>query len=247
MHWRGSLLTIVFTLAVWSAWQPIQAQLNSYLPIRYVRVEGVFDHISRKQFQEQLKPLVTTGFLSADMQKIHQAALALPWVKVAEISRVWPDAITITLHEQQAVVRWGKNGLLNRQGELFTPPEISKFGHLALINGPQGQEKKLFKVMAGLEQALSGQRLQLKEFNVSARRSWAILLNNGMQIKLGRKEPKNKFQQLIKVLPVIGTEIVAKMAVVDLRYPNGFAVTWKPGIEINWQKEIKHRSDKQNT
>jgi len=41
----------------------------------------------------------------------------------------------------------------------------------------------------------------------------------------------------LDTFPVLGQEKVAAMQVVDLRYPNGYAVSWKPDSEpINWGK-----------
>lgn len=208
------------------------------MPVNYVRVEGVFKYISKETLKQRLKPWVTTGFLSADMQKIHRAAVSLPWVAAVEVKRVWPDAIDIRMYEQKPAVRWGDNSLLNRKGELFTPANIAEFTSLPLINGPEGKEKKLLEVMKGLNMALLDQSLEMAEFHVSERRSWKLVLVNGMQIKLGRKEPLKNFQRLIKTLQVIGAEQVKVMATVDMRYPSGFAVSWKPETTINWKDVI---------
>jgi cell division protein FtsQ len=48
----------------------------------------------------------------------------------------------------------------------------------------------------------------------------------------------------LKTLDVLGREQVEKIAIVDLRYPNGYAVSWKPGTEeIDWSHRFPTDSD----
>jgi len=58
-----------------------------------------------------------------------------------------------------------------------------------------------------------------------------------LEILLGRNEQLKKLQRFLKTLEVLEQERVEKMAIVDLRYPNGYAVSWKPDAEeIDWKK-----------
>ncbi|MDD1640772.1 MAG: cell division protein FtsQ/DivIB, partial [Methylococcaceae bacterium] len=64
---------------------------------------------------------------------------------------------------------------------------------------------------------------------------WKIKLATGLEILLGRNEQLKKLQRYLKTLAVLKQEQVDAMAIVDLRYPNGYAVSWKPGTEeIDW-------------
>ena len=59
-----------------------------------------------------------------------------------------------------------------------------------------------------------------------------------MELILGRNKPLINFQRFLETLPFLGEQQIAKVAVVDLRYPNGYALKWKQGMEeIDW-KEI---------
>jgi len=67
-----------------------------------------------------------------------------------------------------------------------------------------------------------------------------------LEILLGRNEQLKKLQRFLKTLEVLGPEQVDKIAIVDLRYPNGYAVSWKPGTEeIDWKKiaNPQHETD----
>jgi cell division protein FtsQ len=238
----------VFLLAVfWLSWGTIRQKSAEYMPVRKVKVEGEFKNINQRNIRDKLMPLVNSGFMLADIKAIHRAAISLPWVKTAVVKRIWPDAFTIRLYEQQPVARWGENALLNTEGELFRPEMSEKFSSLAVIFGSEGQQELLLNEMKMLNKALQEQSLTLQKFIVNDRQSWRVVLVDGKEIKLGRNQPKKNFQRLLTALPVLGNEKVDAIASIDMRYPNGFSVTWKPGIKIDWTDEIKHRNSRRKT
>lgn len=233
-----TLLVIVTAAAMANAhWNEIKAYAKGLMPIRHVRIEGRFRYLDRDEVKKALLPVVMTDFFSADVQAIHRATEAMPWVETAEVKRVWPDAIDIRIEEQTPVMRWSDKSLLNERGERFSPTITEELQRLPLISGPQGYERRLLEIMLGLRQALAAQMLELTAFYVTERRSWKLLLANGMEVELGRQKPLKNFQRLLKVLPVLGKERIAAVAKIDMRYPNGFAVIWKPDAVVSWPQK----------
>jgi cell division protein FtsQ len=232
---------LVFALLALAAWglrqQVVSDKVTESLPVRYVRTEGVFQYLSKEELKTALMPLVTASIFDADMQKIHETVTKLAWVKNASVERVWPDTIDIKVHERKAYVRWGQHGLLTEYGELFTPSNVDQFQSLLLVDGPKQQEAKALEIMKGVNIALEDQALELAEFKVNDREAWEIKLKTGLEILLGRTGQLKKLQRFLDTFPVIGQEKIAAMQVVDLRYPNGYAVSWKPESEpIDWGK-----------
>jgi cell division protein FtsQ len=208
-----------------------------HIPIKYVRTEGVFQYLSKDEIKTALQPLVTTGFFDADMQTIHQAVSELTWVDTVTVKRVWPDAIDIKIREKKPYVRWGQQSLVSARGEIITPKNIDPFMTLPLLQGPEQQQLKTLEIMKGVNTALADQSMKMAEFTINDRWSWKIKLTTGLEILLGRNEQLKKLQRFLKTLQVLGQEQVEKMAIVDLRYPNGYAVSWKPETEeIDWKK-----------
>jgi cell division protein FtsQ len=230
------LILGLLALAVWSLKQEtVSSKVTESLPIRYVRTEGVFQYLSKEEIKEALMPLVTVSIFDADMQRIHATVTQMPWVKSATVERVWPDAIDIKVNERKAYVRWGKQGLLTEHGELFMPKNVDQFQSLLLVEGPKQQEAKTLEIMKGVKMALEDQALELAEFKVNDREAWEIKLKTGLEILLGRTEQLKKLQRFLETLPILGQEKMSAMQLVDCRYPNGFAVSWKPDIEpIDW-------------
>ena len=208
---------------------------SASLPIKYVRTEGVFQYLSKNEIKTVLQPLVMTGFFDADMQAIHSAVSTLPWVDTVTVKRIWPDAIDIKVREKKPYARWGKNSLITERGVIFTPKNIEQFQNLTVVTGPELQQVKVLEIMKGIKTALADQSMELAEFSVNDRWAWKIKLATGLEILLGRNEQLKKLQRFLKTLAVLKQEQVEQMAIVDLRYPNGYAVSWKPGTaEIDW-------------
>jgi cell division protein FtsQ len=205
-------------------------------PIRYVKVEGAFQYISKDRLKQVLAPQMGRGYYHADMEAVHKAIKAIPLVDKVDVKRVWPDAVYIKITEHKPIVRWGNNAVLNKEGEILLPDNIEEFKNLPLITGPEGQEKKLLEVMKGIYIALKDKSMQLAEFHVNERRAWRIKLASGLDMQLGRKAPLENMQRFLKTMELLGSEQVAMMASVDTRYPNGYAVTWKPdAMPIDWK------------
>jgi cell division protein FtsQ len=214
----------------------IHDRLMTALPIKYVRTEGVFQYLAKDEIKTVLEPLVKTGFFDADVQVIHAAISTLPWVESATVKRVWPDAIDIKVRERKAFVRWGDKSLISEKGVVFTPKSIEPFEGLMILTGPDQQQVKVLEIMKGVKTALADQSFEIAEFTINNRWAWKIKLANGLEVLLGRTEQLKKLQRFLKTLTVLQQEQIDAMEIVDLRYPNGYAVSWKAGTpEFDWK------------
>ncbi len=229
-------IAVVF-IAAWQGWQEVKSQGADWLPVKYVRIEGAFQYIAKSNIKRVLDEHISDGFYNADIQQIQASVKALPWVKSVRVERVWPDAIDIKIDEQVPVVRWGKEALLNVKGEIFKPNEEYDFSFLPLLVGPDGYELKMLEVISEMSAKLAEQGLVLAEFHINERRAWNITLKNKMLLNAGRNQPLKKIQRFLNTVDLITKEQIAKIAVVDLRYSNGYALTWKQGeAKVDWKK-----------
>ena len=216
------------------------------LPIKYVRTEGEFQYLSKDDVKDILQPLVVTSFFDADMQAIHSAVSTLPWVDAVTVKRIWPDAIDIKVHEKQPFARWGKGALITESGVIFMPNNNILIQNLITVIGPELQQVKVLEIMKGIKTALDDHSMELAEFNVSDRWAWKIKLVTGMEILLGQDEQLKKLKRFLRTLTVLTQGQLDAMAVVDLRYPNGYAVSWRPGtIEIDWKAFANPNNEQQ--
>ena len=226
---------LLLLVAAWFGWARLNNQDAISKPIRYVKIEGAFQYIDKDKLKQLLTPEMKRGFYHADMNVIHQMISHLALVDDVDVKRVWPDAVYIKVTEQKPVVRWGKDALLNNEGDVLKPDNIEPFKNLPLVTGPEGQEKKLLEIMKGVYIVLRDKSMQLAEFHVNERRAWRIKLANGMEMQLGRKAPLESMQRFLKTMDELGEAQLAAIETVDTRYPNGYAITWKPGTNIDWK------------
>ncbi len=221
----------------WQAYLEVKAQGADWLPVKYVRIEGAFQFIAKDKIKQVLGEHVRDGFYNADTQQIQVSVKALPWVESVWVERVWPDAINIKINEQVPVVRWGESALLNKKGRKFKPDKINDFSFLPLLVGPEGYEVKMLKIIAEMSDKLAKQDMTLAEFYIDERRSWTIKLQNKMLLNAGKNQPLKKILGFLNTIDLITKKQIAKIAVVDLRYSNGYALKWKQGeAEIDWKK-----------
>lgn len=204
-------------------------------PIRHIQVEGAFQYIDKQDIKASIEPLVQQGYFSVDLQAIQSSVLDLPWAEKVKVQRIWPDRLKLRIYEQKPVLRWQAKSLLNVKGDIFTPMNIDRFQILPVLYAPVEQRHQYLQVMDGLRLSLIDQGLHLTEFRVSERQSWLLAMENGMIIQLGRFQPLQKFTRLMQALIVIESERVDKIAYVDMRYPNGYAVRWREGEQIIWE------------
>ncbi|TXL00112.1 cell division protein FtsQ [Methylococcaceae bacterium HT1] len=227
-------VVLLIMLGIVFSWPLLQEAVAKYIPIRYVQVEGAFQYIDKQDIKMKISPLVQAGYFSVDLQAIQQSVMDLPWAERVQVQRIWPDRLKLRIYEQKPVIRWQAHSLLNERGEVFRPLNIDRFQPLPVLYAPNVQRQQLLEVMHGLSISLMGQGLYLAEFRVNERQSWLLSMENGLSIQLGRLQPLEKISQLMKAFIVSGGELVNKMAYVDMRYPNGYAVRWRENEQISW-------------
>ena len=61
------------------------------------------------------------------------------------------------------------------------------------------------------------------------RRAWWLTFDSGLEVYVGREQFERRIQRLARVYPRLLAAQAERIAVVDLRYVNGFVVRWKTG------------------
>ncbi len=82
--------------------------------------------------------LMDGGLLSADLEAVKHGIQANPWVYQVGVTRRWPAALYLQVTEEVPVARWGSDGLLNHEGDIFWPEQLSRYSELPLLTGPSG-------------------------------------------------------------------------------------------------------------
>ena len=215
---------LLVSAVVWVARLPL-------FPVREVWVTNELHEVRRSDLEEMLSGRLRGNFFSINLEAIRQSVEQLPWVRTAEARRQWPSRIEISIEEHKPVAYWGDSTgqLVNNYGEVFTatmtvPPPSSiptLFGPNELtldMLGYYQQAAELIKPLGRVPQVLT----------ISPRLAVQMKLDDGMVVELGRQQPKapvrERLLRFVEFYPNVLTAARQRPTVVDMRYPNGFAL-----------------------
>ena len=204
-----------------------QLRQSDTLPIRHVTVEGKFSHVEKDVLVKAVGPYTRGGFLSIDVARIRQEGEALPWVKTIQVRRIWPDRLHLIVEEQIAVAHWKDHEFLNDAGEKFSSTKIKKLTGLVVLEGPENSHRLMTKRYLTMVQQLKKHKLSIKRLVMDERRAWKLVLNNEVQVVLGRANSEMRFKRFITMYQHDLQHYQAQIAEMDMRYTNGFSVVWK--------------------
>jgi len=201
------------------------------LPVRQVVFAEPLVHTRRLEIEQALPPVLKGNFFSLNLETVRAALERLPWVRKVEVRRIWPARLEVRVEEHRPLARWGeaRGELVNSYGEVFAAvPVAEELVALPLLYGPQGTAPEVLKhygELVGLFKAIGERPVQV---TLSPRLAWQLKLANGMVVDVGREQPKapvgTRLERFIEVYPETVGKRVVRPAVVDLRYPNGFAM-----------------------
>lgn len=192
-------------------------------PVQWVHVEGTFRHVSAEEVRAQVAPLLKVGFFGIDAPSLRTMIEDMPWIRHADIRRRWPDAVVVTVEEQEPIARWHDGQLMNGAGELFDAGSAERFEALPALAGPAGLEVEVFQAWRSCSDVLLSAGLLIRSLTLDERRAWSLELDDGVQVALGRKALNTRVRRLARIYArLMDTE--PPPAAVDLRYTNGLAV-----------------------
>lgn len=224
---RRLVWPLLLAVIVATGWQLSAYVPDEMMPIDNVQIEGAFVHLSRDDLRQQLMQALKGDYFTADIEAVRASLLLLPWVQDASIRRKWPSTLQIRIVERRAVAYWSDDSLLSDRGELFTPKQISGDLQIPSITGPEGLHHKVWDFLVTLDTKLSGLGLDVNRLVLDERRSWSMLLSNGVELQLGRNDTERRIQRFIKVFSMQNAPNIDDINYIDLRYPNGFAMKTK--------------------
>lgn len=229
-----ALLLLAYGAARWLAAQPRFA-------IRTVLVQAAgaraLEHVSAERVAQFCLPRINGTFFTTDLAQAKNAFEALPWVRSASVRRQWPDRLVVRLEEHQALARWNDDSghrFVSVLGESFKAPGEAALGAaLPLLTGPEGSEREVVAHYSAFRERLALIGRAPLVVTLSARQAWSLRLADGMVLEIGREQPAStvlsRIERFVSRYAATLGQMTSRVEVVDLRYPNGFAVR-APGL-----------------
>ena len=220
-----SVLVLVLALAGAGGLLLAKRPSGTPLPLETVRFDGELSRVAEEDLRTAVAGLLEGGLLGVDVGRIRRSVEALPWVAAASVRRVWPDMLRITVEQQQPVARWGGAALMNAEARIFRPRELP--AGLPSLAGPPGSADRVLVRYGALRRALAPLGFEVTGVTLDERRAWTVTLADGGRLRLGREDIEARIDRFVRAWPRLSRAQNQRIALVDLRYPNGFALRWQ--------------------
>lgn len=186
-------------------------------------------YVSTPQLRASALQKVQGNFFTVDLNAVRSGFESVPWVRRATVRRIWPDRLHVTLEEHRPLALWGDGRLMNNFGELFTAnlAEAEENGPLPEFSGPAGSQVAVLARFDEMRRWLAPLARQPVAVALSPRYAWSARLDDGTLLLLGRDQGlpiESRVARWVAVYPRVAERLDRQPEVIDLRYPNGFAV-----------------------
>ncbi|TCV60425.1 cell division protein FtsQ [Neorhizobium sp. R1-B] len=209
--------------------------------IEDVRVSGN-DQTSEIDILQLLGLDGTTSLVALDVDAARRKLSELPWVRYAEVRKVYPKTIEVMLKEREAFGIWqhgSELSLIERNGSIIAPLRDNKFASLPLFVGRDAETAATS--FEGEMSAWPELRSRVKAYVRVASRRWDLHLDNGVVLKL----PEANVGKALAVLARLEKEqgvLERDVAAVDLRLEDRTTIQLTSGATERRREALEARA-----
>ncbi len=221
---------------------PVVAVLKGWVgqeqwPLTRLRATGEFERVDAALLQRTLLPYARQGFFAVRLEDAQQAVSRLPWVERAEVRKRWPDILEVHVVEHRPFARWGQERLLSEQGRLFPASGVEVPDNLPELDGPDTRVSDVVRFYNDSRELFAPMGATVRSVALDARGSWQVRLASGTDVVVGRDHAQERLRRFVRVAPQLMAHRVEPLARADLRYTNGFSLTWASAAAPNPQSQ----------
>lgn len=221
-----------------------------YFVVDTVKIEGVNNdalvYVTPATVSATIAGQLKGNFFTIDLEQSRVLIESAPWVRRAQVRRVWPNTLEVKIEEHQPMAYWNENDMINTWGEPFSANEavLGEEVQLPQLRGPANSEYLVVQRYAEITQWLTPLGVSIHEFNLSPRYAWDVVLSNGMRMQLGRdpaadiadlhgtsgaRDFAERLERFVQAWPTLLERLEGRaIQSADLRYSNGFAIELAP-------------------
>lgn len=238
-----ALIALLFGAAVWLIRQP-------YFAVQTIQIEGVNNeallYVTPTSVSATLAGQLKGNFFTIDLDQSRALIEKAPWVRRAQVKRIWPNALQVKIEEHQPLAYWNESDMINTWGEPFAANEAVLVDGTTLpqLNGPVNSERLVVQRYAEVTQWLSPLGMGIQQFSLSPRYAWEVVLFDGVRLQLGRDPAADiadlhgtsgamdfaaRLERFVQAWPTLMARLDGRLIEsADLRYSNGFAINLAP-------------------
>ncbi|GAB2898111.1 cell division protein FtsQ/DivIB [Paralcaligenes sp. KSB-10] len=238
-----AVLALILGVVLWVAQRP-------YFAITQIQIEPMqadtLNYVSATSVRATIAGRLAGNFFTVNLNDTRKLLETVPWVRRAQIRRVWPNTLRVQIEEQQPLALWNENQMINTWGEAFSANqgELPDDANLPHFYGPAQSERLVVQRYAELARWFAPLNLHVKQITLSPRYAWDVELSDGVRLSLGRDPAADvadphgrsgalpfaaRIERFVKTWPVLMQRLGGRaVRSADLRYSNGFAITLAP-------------------
>ena len=234
---------LVAALLATAAWAAMRWVVR--LPVfnfRAIQVEGDVNRNSVASLRANALPRLHGSFLSMNLKEGRAAFEAVPWVRHAQLRRIWPMRLKVSLEEHRPAAYWeartdgadsateasAERALVNSFGEVFQ----ANLGdvedeELPVLAGPADAAGGMLRMWRALSPAAESLGESIDRLDLSGRGSWRATLGSGAVIELGRggeSDVVERFGRFAHSITQVTAQYRSPLLSADLRHADGYAV-----------------------
>lgn len=225
VHSISALVAVVAVLVI-VAGAFLARSGGGLLPFHWVDSRGVFEHVNEQQIVAAVAPAAARGYLLVDLAEVRAAARALPWVAEAEVRKIWPDILEVSVRERVVLGRRGSEWLVDVDGQVFPARGAGDTRGLPLLDAEPAHMPRLVKYYRAAQRDIEALGRHIRVARLSARGALVIQLDDGLSVQLGSRQQMRRWRRFIASLAELGKLDPRPIAAVDLRYTHGYAVRY---------------------
>jgi len=205
------------------------AAANVGFAVAEIEIDGV-SGAREDEIRALIQPEGRRSLLALDPSDVRTRVQSLDWVADAQVRRLWPSTIAITVERRQAYARWEEGGeisVIDYNGERLLTERAADHPELPLVKGV-GAGPAAEPLLIALEN-LPQTRARLVELVRVGDRRWDVRLQNGLTIALPEDAPAQALIQLER-LHNAHALLDRPLTQIDLRAPGLVAVRVHPSL-----------------
>lgn len=209
-------------------------EVPTLFPVNEVNIVGELKFLDKSMIEQVVEKNITGGYFTVDLNNVRDVLMQEPWLKDVSLRRRWPATLNIFIEEQEPIAYWNDDSYVGKSGDVFSPESIDKTLNLPALRGPEGQHENVWQFMNVLYKEMALLEYEVVRLNLDNRRAWQLEVsglyekdNLQISVKLGRFDTEKRMLRFIRLLPALTADnglLNNEIKVIDMRYPNGFAV-----------------------
>lgn len=209
-------------------------EFPTMFPVNEVNIVGELRFLDKSMVEQVVKDNITGGYFTVDLNNVRDILMQQAWLKDVSLRRRWPATLNIFIEEQVPIAYWNDDSYVSENGNVFAPESIDRTLNLPALRGPEGQHENVWQFMNVLYKEMALLEYEVVRLNLDNRRAWQLEIsglhekeNSPISVKLGRFDTEKRMLRFIRLLPALTADnglLNNKIKIIDMRYPNGFAV-----------------------